>query len=68
MTESNGHPEDKHPEEARWPALAEGTGDSSVDAIVASLEDVPGLPVEEHLARYTEVHDALLSALDTEES
>lgn len=63
MTEVSGVPE-----EVRWPEPVEAGGDPSVDAIVASLEDVPGLPVEEHLARYTEVHDALLSALDTEES
>ena len=63
MTEANAHPEG-----AQWPEPVEAGGDSVVDAIVGSLEDIPGQPVEEHLARYTEIHDALLSALDSEES
>jgi len=62
MTDVNGHAG------ARWPDLPDDGGDPLVDAVAAGLAEIPAAPVEEHLARYTEIHDALLSALDTEES
>lgn len=40
------------------------TGDSRVDAVLAGLDGVPGRPVAEHAALYTELHDGLLAALN----
>lgn len=69
MTELN----DAHHNEAaqptpQWPETAEAAGpalsDPSVAAIVAGLDGVPGLPVNEHEAVYGELHDALLEALN----
>ena len=45
------------------PAL---TGDPRVDAVLAGLDRVPGQPVAEHAALYTELHDGLLAALNEE--
>ncbi|MGW9415273.1 hypothetical protein [Arthrobacter cupressi] len=62
MTEINGPRGD-----VRWPDPPDATGDPLVDTVAAGLADLPAAPVEEHLSRYTDIHDALLSALDTEE-
>jgi hypothetical protein len=61
MTEMNGHDGD-----VRWPEPPEAGGDRPVDAAAAALAGIPELPVEEHLARYTDIHDALLAALDAD--
>lgn len=63
MTELNGGPGNVH-----WPEPPEPGGDPVVDRAAGRLADLPGMPVEEHLARYTEIHDALLSALDSDDS
>lgn len=63
MTEVNGPRDD-----VRWPDPPEATGDPLVDGVAAGLADIPATPVEEQLALYTEIHDSLLSALDTGES
>lgn len=63
MTDANGHGDG-----LRWPDPPEDGGDPVVDAVAAGLADIPAAPVEEHLGLYTGIHDALLSALDTEES
>ncbi|OFI38842.1 hypothetical protein BIU82_17425 [Arthrobacter sp. SW1] len=63
MTELNGGPDN-----VPWPEPPEPGGDPVVDSVAGGLTDLPGLPVEEHLARYTEIHDALLSALDSEDT
>jgi hypothetical protein len=57
-----------------WPELAvSGSGpsgavaaDPAVLAILDRVRDVPGLPVSEHQAAYTGMHDALLEALNQE--
>ena len=65
MTELNEAPE---PEAAQptpeWPEAAVDIGDPSVERIVAALGGVQALPVPEHEAVYTELHDALLESLN----
>ncbi len=74
MTELNaGHAVEAAPPMA-WPELPadgfDGTGsvgngeDGKVQAILEGVLEVPGLPVSEHPAAYTEIHDALLEALN----
>jgi len=50
----------------RVPDAPVTTGDPGVDAVLAGLDQVPGLPVGEHAALYTELHDGLLAALNEE--
>jgi hypothetical protein len=47
-----------------WPALPGPTGDESVDAILADLSGVPGLPAAGQAALYEQLHDDLLADLD----
>jgi hypothetical protein len=42
--------------------------DSAVQAVLRRVSDVPGLPVSEHPAAYTDMHDALLEALNEDMS
>jgi len=68
MTELN---ETHHPEAAQptpeWPdTAAPATTDPSIAALVAALDGVPELPVSEHEAVYSDLHDALLHALNEE--
>ncbi|GAA1770693.1 hypothetical protein GCM10009712_18350 [Pseudarthrobacter sulfonivorans] len=58
----NGEPAQPTPE---WPESAtERITDPAVEAIVAVLDGVRHLPVAEHEAVYSELHDALLLALN----
>ncbi|MCU1436171.1 MAG: hypothetical protein JWR71_2896 [Pseudarthrobacter sp.] len=60
--EYNPQPAQQTPE---WPEPgAEQIGDPEVAAIVAALRGVPGTPGAEHEAVYSELHDALLEALN----
>ncbi|PTT70357.1 hypothetical protein [Arthrobacter sp. HMWF013] len=66
MTELN---QKNEPEAAQptpdWPAAtADGIDDPSVAAIVTALDGVQALPVAEHETVYSELHDALLQALN----
>jgi hypothetical protein len=68
MTELN---ETHHPVAAQpipeWPdADAAGTGDPSVDAVLSSLAGLPKMPVADHEAVYSDLHDALLETLNEE--
>ncbi|MGY4542926.1 hypothetical protein ACVWY0_002851 [Arthrobacter sp. UYNi723] len=68
MTELN---EPHHPEPAQptpeWPdTAAPASTDPSIAAITAALDGVERLPVSEHEAVYSDVHDALLHALNEE--
>jgi hypothetical protein len=54
-----------------WPRAAsqdigQGIADPQVARIVARLLDIPGLPTAEHEAVYNELHDELLSALNSD--
>jgi hypothetical protein len=40
------------------------TGVPSVDAVLAEIDDLDELPLDEHLATYERAHDTLRSALD----
>lgn len=66
MTELNhehgAHPAQQTPE---WPEPgAEQIGDPEIASIVAALRGVPGMPGADHEAVYSELHDALLEALN----
>lgn len=74
MTDPNENPEDGQPV-VEWPespgtntAEADGRGiqisDPGMAALLGRLDEVPGLPVADHNSVYTEVHDALLEALN----
>ena len=66
MTELNhkNQPEAAQPT-PDWPeATADGINDPSVAAIVTALDGVQALPVAEHETIYSELHDALLQALN----
>ncbi|MDV8148630.1 hypothetical protein [Arthrobacter sp. B10-11] len=39
-------------------------GDASVDAVLARLDNLQALPVEQHAEAYSALHDALLDALN----
>lgn len=69
MTELN---EAREPEAAQptpdWPEAAVDVGDPSVERIVATLDGLQALPVPEHEAVYSELHDALLGSLNELES
>jgi hypothetical protein len=45
---------------------SEGTSvvDATVQEVLDRVREIPGLPVSEHPAAYTEIHDALLEALN----
>lgn len=68
MTELNRahHPEAAQPT-PEWPVTAaSATTDPSIAALVAALDGVQVLPVSEHEAVYSDLHDALLHALNEE--
>jgi hypothetical protein len=56
MTELNNFPEAGHG--------VGPVGDASVDAVLGRLENLQGLPVEQHAEAYAVLHDALLDALN----
>jgi hypothetical protein len=41
------------------------TGVPGVDAVLAEIDDLDQLPLDQHLAAFERAHDALRSALDT---
>ncbi|WP_066285881.1 hypothetical protein [Arthrobacter sp. B6] len=50
-----------------WPDTAAAqVGDPSVEAAVATLDALPGMPVAGHEAIYSGLHDALLETLNEE--
>lgn len=49
-------------------ASGSAASDSAVQAVLQRVRDVPGLPVSEHPAAYTDMHDALLEALNEDTS
>jgi hypothetical protein len=68
MTELN---EAHHPVAAQptpeWPETAETeVGDPSVEAVLATLRGLPEIPVADHEAIYSGLHDALLETLNEE--
>lgn len=56
MTELNNYPEAG--------SGVNPVGDASVDALLGSLADIQGLPVDGHAEAYSALHDALLDALN----
>lgn len=40
------------------------TGEDRVDSVIAAIEGLEGLPVEEHVAAFERAHDELRRALD----
>lgn len=58
------------PDSDRFDSAASGSpaSDSAVHAVLRRVRDVPGLPVSEHPAAYTDMHDALLEALNEDTS
>lgn len=50
-------------EDAALAPDVEPTGHPQVDAVLASLSDLDGTPVEEHVAVFESAHDTLRSAL-----
>jgi len=78
MTELNTYPEtDSDRAEVSWPAAPAPTGnadpnpesdavtpDASVAMLLDRLSEVPGLPVSLHADAYSDLHDALLEALN----
>lgn len=39
------------------------TGHPAVDEVLRSLDDIPGRPVDEHVAAFEQAHESLRSAL-----
>ena len=68
MTELNEvHPPEAAQPTPEWPdTAAPATTDPSVAALTAALDGVQGLPVSEHEAVYSDLHDDLLRALNDE--
>ncbi|WP_312182905.1 hypothetical protein [Arthrobacter sp.] len=75
MDESNENPDAEAPAgtetsrkgaPVRVPGPGTVTGDTGVDAVLSGLDRVPELPVSEHAALYTDLHDGLLAALNQE--
>lgn len=74
MTELNAEAAVEAATPMAWPELPadgfDGTGsagngeDGGVHAVLERVLEIPGLPVSEHPAAYTEMHDALLDALN----
>jgi len=44
------------------------TGNQQVDAVLTSLEELEGAPVEEHVGVFERAHDQLRAALDAQPS
>ncbi|GAA2864030.1 hypothetical protein [Paenarthrobacter ilicis] len=51
---------------ALWPGSPPASGDALVDGAMAALDDVPDSPVHHHGGLYSDIHDSLLAALETE--
>lgn len=43
---------------------AQPTGDSRADAVLARLDELSALPLEEHVAAFEHAHEALRATLD----
>ena len=54
--------------EATAPDSGSAVSDNGVQAALRRVRDVPGLPVAEHPAAYSDMHDALLEALNEDTS
>ncbi|WP_394941288.1 hypothetical protein [Psychromicrobium sp. YIM B11713] len=52
-------------EPASWPEAVAATGDSAVDQLLSSLAELPTSPVAEHPAIYQQLHDELLTELES---
>lgn len=66
MTDSITSLQQQSPESAvtQWPVSVVSTEDESVDEIIQPLTSLPRLPVTEHAAVFTYLHDGLLADLD----
>ncbi|MCQ1949675.1 MULTISPECIES: hypothetical protein [Arthrobacter] len=49
-----------------WPQSPVSTDDEAVDSLLDALGPLPAQPVAAHAAVYRELHDALLTELNTE--
>jgi hypothetical protein len=54
--------------ESLEPAIGEptSTGVPAVDEVLRNVDDLDGLPLEEHLGRFERAHETLRSALDAD--
>lgn len=75
MTELNQNDPSGAAPDVAWPELplpgaedSSGVSDGTVQTVLRRVRDVPGLPVSEHPAAYTDMHDALLEALNEDTS
>lgn len=50
---------------ANWPEAVTATGDSAVDEVLSSLDELPATPTQEHPAIYQRLHDELLAELES---
>ena len=50
--------------ESPWPEALRESADPQVEAVLATLKRIPGAPLPEHPAIYTQLHDALLAELN----
>ena len=48
----------------QWPVSVVSTEDESVDEIIEPLTSLPQVPITEHAAVFTYMHDGLLADLD----
>ncbi|NMR30074.1 hypothetical protein [Crystallibacter degradans] len=60
---SDGQPSPKSAV-TQWPVSVASTEDESVDEIIEPLTSLPQVPVTEHAAVFTCMHDGLLADLD----
>ncbi|MET3175167.1 UNVERIFIED_ORG: putative spore protein YtfJ [Arthrobacter sp. UYCu721] len=68
MTELNeAHHHEAAQPSPEWPGSpAPATSEPSIAALMATIDGVKELPVSEHEAVYSDLHDALLQALNEE--
>ena len=60
-------PADEGPEEASYePTETARTGVPAVDEVLADVDRLDGVPLEEHLPAFEKAHDGLRSALDAD--
>lgn len=50
--------------DTQWPVSVVSTEDENVDEIIEPLTSLPHVPVTEHAAVFTYMHDGLLADLD----
>ena len=62
-TTSAGHPVQESAV-TQWPFSVASTEDESVDEILEPLTSLPQVPITEHAAVFTYMHDGLLADLD----